>query len=442
MYKFFVHVAPLELKTMKTQRSHEKRFLIKLPNLWRTAPNGVKPPADTPALEPYDYLDDALKQAELSLKYAAEKGIHIDPDIRNSIFQAGTARSNGWNDSTAANVLSALTALAAQVTPVTGKSLQSSEKRDASWVLYCYYLVALLLALVIGPFSVAAFVASGLSSDIRTGIATGNDLAVKLTVQLGPLPDASEQVVSVLIPPSVPASSTFTPSQSGAPTGDKIEVITELQQFASTIRAIDARAQQLNLLVCLLPKSNRIPDPFGGIRPDKGRMHTIFELPDGLPNFAQAASDRIRVYKEVRYFAQNILDEVSLGYGAINACILPVLYALLGACAYLLRSLKKHIRNQTYMPHYANSARFIVAAIGGAVVGLFNNFSITQVPSISPLAIAFLVGYAVDVFYAFLDGLLKNFIKNGLVPPASVPPLPAPAKKKSSQKSSDPPRTE
>jgi len=107
--------------------------------------------------------------------------------------------------------------------------------------------------------------------------------------------------------------------------------------------------------------------------------------------------------------------------------MLPVLYALLGACAYLLRSLKKHIRNQTYIPHYANSARFIIAAIGGAVVGLFNNFSITQVPSISPLAIAFLVGYAVDMFYAFLDGLLKNFIKNGL-----VPPLPTPAEKKPS----------
>jgi len=89
---------------------------------------------------------------------------------------------------------------------------------------------------------------------------------------------------------------------------------------------------------------------------------------------------------------------------------------LLGTCAYLLRSFKRHIRDQTYIPHYANSARFIIAAIGGAVVGLFNNFSITQGPSISPLAVAFLVGYAVDVFYTFLDGLLQKFIKNGLVP--------------------------
>ena len=89
----------------------------------------MKPPADTLAPDiltnnatnskSFDYLDDALEQAERSLKYAAEKGIHIDPEIRNSIFQARTARSNGWNDGTAANVLSALTALAVYVFVVT-----------------------------------------------------------------------------------------------------------------------------------------------------------------------------------------------------------------------------------------------------------------------------------------------------------------------------------
>ena len=57
------------------------------------------------------------------------------------------------------------------------------------------------------------------------------------------------------------------------------------------------------------------------------------------------------------------------------------------------------------------SARFLIAGIGGAVVGLFNNFTITQQPSIPPLAIAFLVGYAVDVFFAFLEGLLQAFTK-------------------------------
>jgi hypothetical protein len=57
------------------------------------------------------------------------------------------------------------------------------------------------------------------------------------------------------------------------------------------------------------------------------------------------------------------------------------------------------------------SARLLVALIGGAVVGLFGNFNITQGASISPLAVAFLVGYAVDVFFTFLEGLLQTFTK-------------------------------
>jgi hypothetical protein len=40
---------------------------------------------------------------------------------------------------------------------------------------------------------------------------------------------------------------------------------------------------------------------------------------------------------------------------------------------------------------------------------LFNNFAITQGASVPPLAIAFLVGYGVDVFFAFLEGLIQTF---------------------------------
>src|SRR6202011_46553 len=133
--------------------------------------------------------------------------------------------------------------------------------------------------------------------------------------------------------------------------------------------------------------------------------------PAGLPNLVVATDDRIKVYQDVRYFAQSLLDDVSFFFGAITTCLLPVLYALLGTCAYLLRSFEDQMRSKTFIPSVANSARFLIAGIGGAVVGLFNNFTITQGASIPPLAIAFLVGYAVDVFFSFLEGLLQAFTK-------------------------------
>jgi hypothetical protein len=130
-----------------------------------------------------------------------------------------------------------------------------------------------------------------------------------------------------------------------------------------------------------------------------------------------AAADLTTVYQDVRYFAQSLIDDVSFFYGAISACLLPVLYALLGTCAYLLRTFEQQMTTRTFTPSIADSARFLVAAIGGAVVGLFNNFTITQGASIPPLAIAFLVGYAVDVFFVFLEGVLQAFTKGGTTSP-------------------------
>ena len=104
----------------------------------------------------------------------------------------------------------------------------------------------------------------------------------------------------------------------------------------------------------------------------------------------------------MRYFGQTLVNFVSVIFAAFTACILPVLYALFGTCAFLLRSYEQ----KAYEPP-EDWARFLIAGIGGAVIGLFNNFNLTQ-PSVPPLAIAFLLGYAVDVFFAFLENLLPK----------------------------------
>ncbi len=103
-----------------------------------------------------------------------------------------------------------------------------------------------------------------------------------------------------------------------------------------------------------------------------------------------------------------------LFWGAVASAILPVLYALLGGCASVLRTLTKQLETRSFDPCYvhADSGRFVVAAIGGGIVGLFNNFSIGQGISLSPLAIAFLMGYAADLFFSFLEGLVQNLGKS------------------------------
>src|SRR4051812_4038814 len=71
------------------------------------------------------YFDDALRDAERLLKYAAEIGVDVDPSTRDAILTARAARSEGWNQDIAANLLAALTWLAARLKPVTADSLQA-----------------------------------------------------------------------------------------------------------------------------------------------------------------------------------------------------------------------------------------------------------------------------------------------------------------------------
>lgn len=340
------------------------------------------------------YFDEALDDAERLLKYAAEIGVAVDDEDRDAVLRARTHGTAEDSEETTSRLLIALTNLAALLAPVTAESLKACVGAHRHAV-QGYWKWAFYLAAVIVPFSVATFVTSGFSDAIRKDIVTANELAVKIVGQIRPSPAQTPR-------PGAESEAPLPPGVSAT------QVISELQQFASIIRSVDGRARRLNYFVLKLER-----DPYAHVRNDPEAVHRTFQLPADLPNNLEAAFDsRIRVHQDVRYFAQSILDDVSFFYGAITACILPVLYALLGTCAYLLRSFEEGWRAKTFIPSIAHSARFVIAGIGGAVVGLFNNFTITEGASIPPLAIAFLVGYSVDVFFSFLDSMLLAFTKS------------------------------
>ena len=360
-----------------------------------------------PAWKPLPDFPRAVDDGLRLLVYAAEVGTSVDDATRTSILHAKAATSAVWDETVSAGLLAALTKLAADLHPVTAESLGASSGKLTKPTIKTLQSWAILLAIPIVVFSVLGFVSSSISSAIRTDITAANELLVKLRSELG----------------SPEAPTEGTPDKPALPKGlNEGDVLTQLQQYASTIRAIDARARQLNWFVFYAER-----DPFAEYRwnpklSDKGqeinkanqeKLKDKFQLPLGLSNKPKALDTLTATYQDVRSFAQDILDLVSVSYGAITTCLLPILYALLGTCAYLLRSFEEQLRTLTFTPSSrATWARFLIAGIGGAVVGLFGNFSINDGASISPLAIAFLVGYAVDVFFSFLEGLLQSFTKS------------------------------
>ena len=338
------------------------------------------------------FFVEALEDAERLLKYAAEMGIDIDANTRSAVLHARAVPPANWTEEMSANLLLALTSLAAKLKPVSAESIKAyhSETRptmhtDLTW--------AIILAVIIIPSSILTFVSSSISTEIRSDITTANALAVKLHTELGP---------------------SATP---GAGTTDQLA---DLQEYAATVRSIYARSRRLNNILIPhvdIPLALRCNS--GSAINDANCIKQKFELPYGLKldDLPEARDQITETYQDVRYFAQNITTDVLTFYGAMNSCILPILYALLGTCAYLLRSFEDAMSTRTFTPSVANSARFLIAAIGGTVIGLFGNF--TSQASASPLAMAFLVGYGVEIFFSFLESLIKSFTK---AVPSSGPP--------------------
>ena len=203
----------------------------------------------------------------------------------------------------------------------------------------------------------------------------------------------------------------------------------QIQRFTIALRGARNRANKLNFFIL-----DTECDPFGycfwgdgphnrevkaaqaaGVKPT---VHDRFELTPALSNFTAELLCKIETWQEVRSFATNVEKSYEATSGGIVAQALPILYALLGAYAYRLRQFSETMRNRTFHPSFADSARLITALIAGAVAGLFNP---AKDLSVSPLATAFLVGYGVEIFFRFLDASLSAYGSVGSRRPAAAP---------------------
>lgn len=309
--------------------------------------------------------------AELLLKHAAFVGINVDDAIRKAVFDARSASDVDWCSVKANALLIALTTLSHKLYPVCGESLRKcAVDKEAGNAIRRFRWIAFSLGGVALLFSVYASIANATCEAIRKDIEVANGLVLKL--------------VQAISPPTIDLRDT-------TPEAD----LKELQELAVLIRDIDTRAQRLS---------------YFGTRSYERRG---FELEIPLPHvsFPKEAERAAKTYQDIRYRAQSTQEQVSAQFGACTSCLLPVLYAILGACAYLLRMFEQQLKERRFTGRDKTNARMIVAAIGGLVVGLFGGFGEGHGVALSPLAIAFLVGYGTDVFFYFLDGLLSMFAR-------------------------------
>jgi hypothetical protein len=322
-------------------------------------------------------LSQKLCEAELMMAHAAETGKKLKPDIIATLTNARYAHASGaWTRALAKQFWSAYSQLCAAIKPVTCESLTAC---GCSKIVRQYRIFTICLLLLIVPLSILMFINTSISNEINERIKENNALVVKLHDQI--------------LPGRVQNDPNAQPGR--VPT----DILAQFQQLAASNRSLYSLALALNRFT-----PGIVRDTLPSSEDDKRKVLQLSVPLDTM----QEWSDKIKTYQDIRTYAKDVQLNLMF-YGAITAHLLPILYALLGACAYALRSLSQQIRARTYTSTCADFARIIIAVIAGLVVGLFNNF--TQGISLSPLAVAFLVGYGVEIFFSFLDTFLETLRK-------------------------------
>ena len=117
------------------------------------APDKASPLSSTCPLVVTD-LNKKVKDAERLLFYAAETGIAIENNVRDAVLKAKFASADNWDEQTAANLLSALTTLTAKLKPVTADSLKEcTDEPTVKLFISWYKRMTIVLAFCIIPFS-------------------------------------------------------------------------------------------------------------------------------------------------------------------------------------------------------------------------------------------------------------------------------------------------
>jgi hypothetical protein len=95
----------------------------------------------------------------------------------------------------------------------------------------------------------------------------------------------------------------------------------------------------------------------------------------------------------------------------LQSYLLPVLYGLLGASVFVLRKLMNEIKHKRYNPDRSYVLRLALGTLSGLIIGWFVFLLPGQsvVGALPPMALAFLVGYNIEILFAQMDKLIAKF---------------------------------
>jgi hypothetical protein len=333
-------------------------------------------------------IHEAIALAARLLTVAAENAKAVTPAIALPITTAIDADQRGsLSPNIESEFWSAFTSLCQIVQPVSAASftryyIETTQRHRRNYILSSIGLLIMLL-----PLSLVGFIVTSITADLTSIAESTCTVEQQLQCAKPPLSDQPN------LPQSLKNTDLKSPQSvnfAGVRIYNDNKVLNHLVLFNPW-----TEEQLLGAFKCLCPAGETCP---GG---------RTYKTCSGADRDDETKRDLAHTFEGNIYFARYLKLSSDVTYGALGAYILPPLYAMLGACAFGFRNLL----GPTNLPLSSIAAmgplvRLPLAALAGFIVGLFTDA--TKGLSISPLAIAFLVGYASEILFSILDALIET----------------------------------
>lgn len=113
-----------------------------------------------------------------------------------------------------------------------------------------------------------------------------------------------------------------------------------------------------------------------------------------------------------RFQLDVVMKDVQFVLEVMQFYILPLLYGLLGASAFVLRNLNTAIKDLTYVveSNISYRLRIQLGGVSGLAISWFpTSDSFASLGSLTPMALAFVMGYNVEILFSAMDRFISKF---------------------------------
>jgi len=343
-----------------------------------------------------------IQESQLLLAYAAQNGLEIDNQVVSNLVEAKTAlEQNRWDIKTEIQFWMAFNIMAKLVAPVSVDSLKATHvmaelgvevhhnflRRFWLWLLGGREISA--AQQTVNTYQKGTLLVLGLLIVTQFYWLIGSNLVADITKTLPTRIEQLTQKKQQLLQNIVPEKR-----------ADDYDIFMLQTQIDESVYQLSANYQMLRAW-------NRVWQKLGF-------SVSMVEITDS-DNSLERATQQDTIH----------LQEARFGLQALQLYLLPLLYGLLGATAYVLRALTTEIRSLTYEieSNIRYRLRIQLGALSGLAVGWFTDAQTASSLafssfSLSPLALAFLAGYSVELLFAIMDRLISAFSTSDINQPA------------------------